>query len=81
MMIRRKIGEKGQVVIPVDVRKFLRLRNGEDVVFEVVGNEVKMRKENDLHVLEEMFDLAKDSRREITLEDLRKIEDESYDLP
>jgi len=45
MIIRREIGEKGQVVIPKDIREFLGLGIKEDVVFEVRGNEVVLKKE------------------------------------
>jgi len=47
MIIRREIGEKGQVVIPKDIREMLKLKKGEKIVFEVRGNEVILRQEQD----------------------------------
>ena len=34
MIIRREIGEKGQVVIPKDIRELLKLRHGSKIIFE-----------------------------------------------
>lgn len=45
MIIKREIGEKGQVVIPKDIRNFLGLRVKGNIVFEISGNNVLIRKE------------------------------------
>ena len=81
MIIKRLLGEKGQVVIPKDIREMLKIRSGENVVFEIENNEVKLKKEEDAKkFLEEFFTIIK-KKKNITLEELKKIEDESYDLP
>jgi len=81
MIIKRPLGEKGQVVIPKDIREMLKIRSGENVVFEIENNEVKLKKEEDAKkFLEEFFTIIK-KKKNITLEELKKIEDESYDLP
>ena len=83
MIIKRPIGEKGQVVIPKDIRRLLGLKGGNEVVFEVKGDEVIIKpeqKEDPKKIVEEFFNTIK-KKKHITLEEIRKIEDESYDLP
>lgn len=43
MNVKRTIGEKGQVVIPKDIRNYLGLRPGSEVLFEVKEKEVVMK--------------------------------------
>lgn len=45
MEIKRKIGQKGQLVIPKVVREFLGVKPGDEVVMEVRGREVFIRPE------------------------------------
>jgi len=81
MIIKRPLGEKGQVVIPKDIRKMLKLRSGENIVFEVKNEEVSIKKEQDPEdILNQFFTTIK-KKKNITLEEIRKIEEESYDLP
>ncbi len=81
MIIKRQLGEKGQVVIPKDIRDALGLREGGEVIFEVVNNEVKIKKEEKIEeFLQEFFSIAR-LKKNLTLVDLKKIEEESYDLP
>jgi len=44
MKIKRKIGPKGQVVIPKEIREKLGLRSGVEVIVELRGKEVVIRK-------------------------------------
>ena len=81
MIIRREIGEKGQVVIPKDIREFLKLRSGSNVIFEIEKDEVKLKPEEDINeFLEEFFTIARTKGKNLTLKDIRKLEEESYDL-
>ncbi len=81
MIIRREIGEKGQVVIPKDIREFLKIRSGSNVIFEIEKNEVKLKPEENINeFLEEFFTIARTKGKNLTLKDIRKLEEESYDL-
>ncbi len=81
MEIIREVGKKGQVVIPKDIREFLGLKKGEKVIFEVQNNEVRIKKGDSEKVLEKFFTLARTKSKNLTLKELKKIEDESYNLP
>jgi len=81
MIIKRPLGEKGQVVIPKDIRKLLGLQNGKsEVVFEIRDNKVTITPNKSEDFIKEFLKHRR-KRKEITLEELKKIEDESYDLP
>jgi AbrB family looped-hinge helix DNA binding protein len=45
MIIKREIGEKGQVVIPKDIREYLGLNISLSIILEVRDNEVVLKKE------------------------------------
>ncbi|MDO8467643.1 MAG: AbrB/MazE/SpoVT family DNA-binding domain-containing protein [Nanoarchaeota archaeon] len=79
MRIVRDVGEKGQVVIPKDIRDMLGINNGKKVVFEVRDNEVLLKKEEDTEkFLEDLFSLPKLKKR-LTTKELKKILDEEYE--
>jgi AbrB family looped-hinge helix DNA binding protein len=81
MIIKRPIGEKGQVVIPKNIRKMLNLRRGEKIVFEVIDKKITLQREQDgEEFLRDFLNVPK-PKKNFTLKDLKKIEDESYDLP
>ncbi|MEM3378408.1 MAG: AbrB/MazE/SpoVT family DNA-binding domain-containing protein [Candidatus Bathyarchaeia archaeon] len=47
MRIRRRVGQKGQIVIPKDVREYVGILPGGDVLMEVRDKEVVIRSEVD----------------------------------
>jgi AbrB family looped-hinge helix DNA binding protein len=46
--IRRRLSSKGQVSLPGEVRKALGLRPGDEVVFEITGGRVTIRRADPL---------------------------------
>src|SRR3989344_5928018 len=65
MIIRREIGEKGQVVIPKDIREHLGLNIGVNIIFEVRDNEVVLKKEDDASkIVEDFFNTPKITNKE-----------------
>ncbi|MCW4007353.1 MAG: AbrB/MazE/SpoVT family DNA-binding domain-containing protein [Candidatus Bathyarchaeota archaeon] len=47
MRIRRRVGQKGQIVIPKDVREYVGILPGGEVLMEVRDKEVVIRSEVD----------------------------------
>lgn len=81
MITKRSLTEKGQLVIPKDMRAYLNWKNKENVTIEVKNDSIIIKKENSDEVLNKFFTIARTKGKDITLEELKKIEDESYDLP
>jgi antitoxin PrlF len=52
MKVQAKITSKGQITIPRDVRRALGVRPGDKLVFEKVGNVIRIRPLNDLDPFE-----------------------------
>ncbi|MBS3066299.1 AbrB/MazE/SpoVT family DNA-binding domain-containing protein [Candidatus Pacearchaeota archaeon] len=64
MISKREIGEKGQVVIPKDIREFLGLDKGVKITFEVRGDEVILKNEQDPNkFLEEFFNVPNKEKK------------------
>ncbi len=79
MRIVRDVGEKGQVVIPKDIREMLGIGNGKKVVFEVRDKEVFLRKEEDTEkFLQDLFSLPKLKKR-LTAKEMKNLILEQYD--
>lgn len=70
-MITRKVGPKGQVVIPSDIREMLGIRPGEYVIVEVDdGNVIIKRKEESIadHMSQLVGEEKKEDMDEIDLD-------------
>ena len=79
MIIRREIGEKGQVVIPKDIREFLGLKERERIVFEVKDNKVMLKKEQTPEeFLKDFLDVPNKKKRGSTKK-LKEIYEEQYE--
>ncbi|MEK6894025.1 MAG: AbrB/MazE/SpoVT family DNA-binding domain-containing protein [Nanoarchaeota archaeon] len=81
MITKRSLTEKGQLVIPKDMRNYLKWKNKENVVIEVKNNAVLIKKDNSNEALERLLTLSRKKGNKITLGEIRKIEEESYDIP
>ena len=81
MIFRREIGEKGQVVIPVDIRKMLKLRTGEKVVFEVKGDEVLIKSEKSPEEFLKDFLNVPKLKKKLNVKKLKEVIMSQYELP
>ena len=82
MIFKREIGEKGQVVIPKDIREFLDLKEREKIVFEIKDNEVVLKKEQDpKEFLRDFLDVPGKEKKspEKVVKELKKIYEEQYE--
>ncbi len=78
MIIRREIGKKGQVVIPKDIRTFLGIKSGENVIFEVRNKEVVLKQQDNTNFLEEFLNVSKKLNKGIRIKDIKEVIDEQY---
>ena len=81
MRIEREIGEKGQVVIPKDIRKYLGLRKGKKVVFEFRNKEVIIKPEQDPEEFLNDFLNVPKLKKGLKIKDIKKTLEEQYELP
>jgi len=69
MIIRRKLGPKGQLVIPKDIREMLGVLPGDEIFIEIDGADVKIRpadKGDDY--LDKFFQISKKLDKRIDIE-------------
>jgi len=73
MKIKREIGEKGQIVIPKDIREYLGLDAGVNITFEVEDEKIILKKEEDASkIVEDFFNTPKIKKR-ISVKELKRI--------
>ncbi len=71
MIIKREISEKGQIVIPKDIREYLGLKEREKVIFEIKNNEVVLKKEQTSEeFLKDFLDVPKLKRPKKTIKEM-----------
>ncbi len=73
MIIKREIGEKGQVVIPKDIREYLGLDIGVNILFEVRDNEVVLKKEENAEKFLDDFLNVPKIKKKIDVKGLKKM--------
>ena len=78
MIIRREIGEKGQVVIPKDIRDMLKIRAGQEIIFEVVNNDVKLFSSSNPEETVEEFLSGQKLKKKLSSRQLKDIMLEQY---
>jgi AbrB family looped-hinge helix DNA binding protein len=79
MQIKRHIGEKGQIVLPKDIREYLGLKPGSEVVFEVKGKEIIIKRSVDPEkFVEEFCNVPKKLKKRINIKKLleKQVEEE-----
>ena len=80
MQIKRTVGEKGQVVLPKDIRDYVGIKPGSEVIFEVRGKEiVVMPQKSGKEFVEDFCNVPKNLRKNITVKDIKKILEEQYE--
>lgn len=71
MIIRREIGEKGQIVIPKDIREHFGLHSGEKVLFSTREDEIIIKKEqNPEEFLKDFLNVPKLKRPKKTIKEM-----------
>jgi len=80
MQIKRTVGEKGQVVLPKDIRDYVGIKPGSEVIFEVRGKEIVVRpQKSGKEFVEDFCNVPKNLRKNITVKDIKKILEEQYE--
>lgn len=79
MKIIREIGDKGQVVIPKDLRQLLGIRPRENIVFEVEDNRVCLKKEeNPRDFVKDFLDVP-GKEKQGSIKKIKGVIDEQYE--
>lgn len=84
MNLDRTMGEKGQVVVPKDIRDQLGLKPGSELLFEIEDGKIIIRKKTDGEKTAEAFFsvIPKEKKlKKLTIKEIKSILDEQYDLP
>ncbi len=75
MIFKRKLGPKGQLLLPKDVRELLNVRPGDEVFIEVSEKEVKVRAATkDAQYLSKFYEVPKKLKIKVNIE--KQLEDE-----
>lgn len=81
MEIIRQLKPKGIIVIPNDIRKQINLKEGDEISFKTEGERIIIeRKKRDAKQFLAHFLRYQKKGKSMTLKELKKIEEESYDL-
>ena len=77
--MKREVGEKGQVVLPKDIREYLDIKPGSTVVFEVREGEIVIRPEKKGRDFVEDFCSVPKLKKKLTVKDLERIYEEQLE--
>ena len=84
MLIKRTVGEKGQVVLPKDIRDQLGIKPGTEVEFDIKEDGVMIKTKQRMSGKEFVEYFCKTSKKlkyVPTIKDIKKTLEEEYDLP
>ena len=80
MEMKREVGEKGQIVLPKDIREYLDIKPGSKVSFEIRGQEIVIKPVRTGREFVEYFcNTSKKLRKSLTIKDIKKTLDEQYE--
>ena len=80
MQLRRTVGEKGQIVIPKDIRDYVGIKPGSEVVFEVKEKEIVIKSQKSgREFVEDFCNVPHKLRKNIGIKKIKKILDEQYE--
>ena len=80
MQIERTVSEKGQIVIPKDVREYLGLKSGSEIIFEVKGRVVILKPKKSARKFVEEFTDVKGKLKKIDIKKVKDIMEMEYAL-
>ncbi len=78
MELERTVSEKGQIVIPKDIRDYLGLKEGSGIVFEVKGNEIIVRPRTGPKEFVEKFLNTQKKIRKLDMNRIKKVIEDEY---
>ncbi len=77
MIIKRKVGPKGQIIIPKDVRELLNIKPGSEVLIEICNDEIIIRSNlSGQEFLKKFTETPKKLSKKI---DIKHINDKQYE--
>lgn len=81
LQIKRKIGPKGQIVLPKDVREQLHLRTGTEIVFSAENNKIIIEPALEpLQAVEEFCTPPKGyTRRKLSIKEIKRFIDQEHE--
>lgn len=71
VLLEREIGEKGQVVIPKDIRRHMGIQKGSRIFFEVKGKEVILRTEDPREFIDSFLRVPT-PKKKVSIQELKK---------
>ena len=82
MELERTVSEKGQIVIPKDIREHLGLKPGSEVTFDIEEGMVVMKpKKNGRAIVEEFCNVSKKKFVKLSVKGIKKLLEEQYEIP
>jgi len=80
MMIKRQVGERGQVVLPKDIRESLGIKAGSEIVFDLRNDEILIKPAvNTKKWLEDFFKTNENIKLKLDAKKIKEITDEQYE--